>query len=88
MHKQQFNINLDLNTLQQVECPVCTNKFFFPLMTLRNVSALQSPVGKAGIIFVQQGFACTACGQHIDPQQEIMKKEAESSEEAKVIEVH
>lgn len=77
----QHGFKVDLNQLPIRKCPKCNSETYTPIFQLRWCSALLSPVGKAGMIFVQIGFACTACTSPVamnetppeEPKQNVVK---------------
>jgi len=60
---------MDIKNTTPIECENCKCPTFFMEQTvlLRNVSAILSPSGKAGIMPVPVPFSCAACG-HVNEQ--------------------
>ena len=54
------NINIDLNSADNISCEACNNETFMPAFVLKNVSALMSPTGKDTIVPIQI-FKCSKC---------------------------
>ncbi len=54
------NINIDLNSVDNISCEECDNETFIPAFVLKNVSALMSPTGKDTIVPIQI-FKCSKC---------------------------
>ena len=63
---EKVNPQMDIKQTQPVKCDACQSQAFQDAMLLRNVSAILSPSGKAGILPIPV-FACIACG-HINQQ--------------------
>ncbi len=61
-----MNVNIDPDTLQDVECEACQGNLFTPSFLIKKVSAIQSPTGQAMMIPIQV-FRCDNCGEVIDP---------------------
>ncbi len=58
-------IQININALPIRKCPKCNGEIYHPVFQLRWCSALLSPVGKAGLIFVQIGFSCSSCRDQV-----------------------
>lgn len=67
-------IHIDLKDLELRKCPSCQGIEYYPVYNLRRCSAIQSPVGKAGLVFIQLGFECTTCGQTVDLNEQPKEK--------------
>ena len=63
---ENVNPQMDIKQTTPVACDNCKSQAFQEAMILRNVSAILSPSGKAGILPLPV-FACIACG-HINSQ--------------------
>lgn len=57
----QTQVNIDIGTLDNVQCEKCNNILFQPVFVMKRVSALVSPTGQEGVIPIQV-FACANCG--------------------------
>ena len=66
MEQQQFQINVDLSSLPKRVCANCGSEIFVPAIRLMEISALLNPSGKAGVIYAQDGFICSCCGERAD----------------------
>lgn len=63
-------INIDINSLRRLSCPKCKEGFtFMQVFDVRAIPALLSPLGQAGAMFNQLGFACMQCGEVYTNQQ-------------------
>lgn len=72
---EQLKMNIDLNQLKPRLCS-CGSEKFVQTFILREVSALVSPNGQAGVLYFQKGFACLECNKPADlsPPKEEEKK--------------
>lgn len=52
---------IDINETEPVICEHCGNETFIEVVSLRRVSAVYSPNGKAGLIPITL-FECSSCG--------------------------
>lgn len=57
---QQFNINVDLNSLTPRKCH-CGSGTFMPVVNFYDVPAILSPTGQADIVAIGAGYVCLAC---------------------------
>ena len=57
---QQFQLNVDPADLNSVECEKCKSKLFEQKTVLKQMSAIQSPTGKEGILPVNI-IVCSNC---------------------------
>jgi DNA-directed RNA polymerase subunit RPC12/RpoP len=66
---EKLNAQVDIKNTTPVECEKCKCQTFFMQQTvmLRNVSAIVSPSGKAGLLPLPVSFSCSACG-HVNDQ--------------------
>ena len=55
------NINIDLNSVDNVQCEECKNETFTPVFVIKHLSALMSPSGQETMIPIQL-FKCSKCG--------------------------
>lgn len=63
-------MQVDLDKCDDIVCTSCGGTLFQQVIGLKKVSALISPTGKEGIVFVEK-MVCHACGE--DLKQEQMK---------------
>lgn len=61
---EKLSPQVDVKNTTPIVCEKCGSQTFFYQQTvmLRNVSAILSPSGKAGILPVPISFSCAACG--------------------------
>jgi hypothetical protein len=78
-------MKINIEDLEPRICPTCKGNKYYPIYQLRRCSAIQSPVGKAGLIFIQLGFECTGCAAEVDlnekPKEEKPKSHLVDGEE-------
>ena len=58
--QQQFQMNVDPSELESVTCEKCLGKLFEQKSVLKQMSAIQSPTGKEGILPVNI-IVCSNC---------------------------
>ncbi len=79
------HINIDPSTLATQECPDCKGVACCDVFNLKHLPALLSPTGKAQVIKIQVGYACTNCGESMFVQPDLEKEE--TAEKAPFLEI-
>lgn len=72
MNKQISQIKIDLEKLPVIECPVCRNNIFQPLIKLRMLSKFRSGQPQDALL-PEQVWNCTWCGTVFSNEQLINK---------------
>jgi len=57
----QANVNIDLSSTPNIVCDECGYFAFLPVVTFKQISAIVSPTGKAGLVPVPT-YMCAQCG--------------------------
>lgn len=62
MNNMEIPTNIDLSTLEDVDCENCESSGFVPVYTLKKLPAILSPDGAEHVVPVFQRFECIDCG--------------------------
>lgn len=78
-HGNQFKMNIDIMSLDNVKCIECENELFILNAYIKMINPLQSPDGKWAHA-VAQWWACSHCGRKFDPTEWVEKQKEENKE--------
>jgi hypothetical protein len=67
MGQGQMNLNIDLNSCEDIKCTHCQHELFLDVTKLKYISPLQSPTGKDTVAAVIVGKICQNCGELFNP---------------------
>jgi hypothetical protein len=69
MGQSQMNLNIDINSCEDIKCTNCQHLFFIDVSKLKYISPLQSPTGKDTVAAIIVGKVCQNCGELFNPDQ-------------------